>query len=215
MIKGLRKEGLQIELIVGATAGQDDTLERLEREKIKAVVKDTTKRAERYNHAFENVSCGKDDWVVLNHPRSFLEESAFPALLSVSPIHKWGAFTHQFDVHHPLLSFTSWWSNHVRGDLKKIFYLDHCLFVKRAAFEKVNGFPELEIFEDTVLSQRLAEIRSPLRLPWKSTTSSLRFIKKGIWKQALHNQIIKGKFLLGHNHQQINKSYEEGVNLNC
>lgn len=214
-IKNLQDGGFHIKVLVGVTKGSDDTLLILEGQNIKFIEVDTSKRAERYNYAFEHVNCGKQDWIILNHPRSLLETNAFMSLNSLPVWAKWGAFSHKFDINHPLLNFTSWWSNHVRGDLKRIYYLDHCLFVRREAFERVGGFPSLDIFEDTVLSQRLGALGSPIRLPWRSTTSSIRFKANGIWRQALKNQVLKCRYTMGHDVQKMNADYESGVALNC
>lgn len=214
-IKCLAEKGFPIEAVVGATKGSDVTLERLQKLKVNFVEIDTSMRGVRYNQALKAASSKEDDWIVLHHPRSLLDSQGFLSLSSLPDRLHWGAFTHRFDLHHPLLSFTSWWSNQVRGDLKKIFYLDHCLFVRRGIFEKVGGFPEREIFEDTELSLKLGYLSHPLRLPWTSTTSSLRFTQNGIWKQASQNQLRKCQFLLGLNDKKINQAYEAGMYLNC
>jgi hypothetical protein len=213
-IKNLQNQGFSIRPIVGATPGSDDTLSLLERSKIDFIEIHTKKRAERYNRAFELATSNDTDWIILNHPRSVLEQDAFLSLRGLPVDLKWGAFTHQFDIQHPLLSFTSWWSNHVRGDIKHIYYLDHCVFVRKQLFEKVGGFPSLEIFEDTVLSQNLARICMPVRLPWRSTTSAIRFQSNGVWGQSLHNQVLKFRFLTNGRDTLMNEEYEKGLNLN-
>lgn len=214
-VKALSAGGMAIEAIVGVTPGTDDTLAKLEKNKIKTVLVETSKRSIRYNRALTLSLSTQTDWLVLHHPRSLLDLNAFAALSALPQHHQWGAFTHQFDIQHPLLSFTSWWSNQVRGDLKNIYYLDHCVFVRRKIFEEVGGVPEVEIFEDTLLSQRLHERFLPIRLPWTSTTSALRFTKNGLWRQAMMNQMLKIQFLLGREHVKMNTFYENGLDLNC
>ncbi len=108
-IKSLQLQGLKIKLVVGLTPGRDNTQAQLDENRISYVEVLSTKRSERYNKAFELVAGGKDEWVLLNHPRSHLERNAFLSLRDLSRENGWGAFTHQFDVDHPLLSFTSWW----------------------------------------------------------------------------------------------------------
>jgi hypothetical protein len=214
-IKLLKEQGLAIQVVVGATAGSDDTMLLLDKQKVRFIEVETSKRSARYNKAFELASCKGSDWIILNHPRSLLESNAFLSLSSLPSWQKWGAFTHQFDMKHPLLAFTSWWSNHVRGDLKKIYYLDHCLFVRRDTFEKAGGFPEREIFEDTVLSQKLSVHHVPVRLPWISTTSAVRFKTNGVWNHAFKNQILKCRYLLRHDDSEMNLEYEKGIDLNA
>ncbi|MBY0517535.1 MAG: hypothetical protein K2P81_11530 [Bacteriovoracaceae bacterium] len=214
LVKSLKSGGMNIELLVGVTKGDDDTLTRLVDSGVKLVEIHTNKRAERYNAAFKVSTGTSDSWILLNHPRSCLQENAFHSLLAQNNSVKWGAFTHEFDFDHPLLIFTSWWSNSVRGDIKKIFYLDHCLFVRKSLLEKVGGLPSVEIFEDTILSLKLGELYQPTRSSWKSTTSAIRFKSKGVWNQAIQNQMLKLRFLLGESDSHMNDSYEKSINLN-
>lgn len=214
LVHELKLKGISIDLHVGVTVGNDDTIERLTSFGVKTKVIETQKRSERYNLVLNDCSGSDNDWVVLNHPRSLLQKEALLSILNLSKIVQWGAFTHQFDTYHPLLSFTSWWSNNVRGDIKNIFYLDHCIFVRKGLLLKIGGVPNLEIFEDTVLSQRLAKISIPVRLPYKSTTSAIRFQKNGLWTQSLRNQVLKIRFMLGGSDTGMNQSYEKDINLN-
>jgi hypothetical protein len=214
LVKRLQLEGHRIEILVGATKGNDDTLANLEKREVFHRVVQTTKRGERYNVVLKESSADVNDWIILNHPRSLLQAEAILSLLSLNHTIKWGAFTHQFDFHHPLLAFTSWWSNNVRGDLKKIYYLDHCLFIRKGLLEVIGGVPTVEIFEDTILTKKLSEISTPVRLNWKSTTSAIRFLRRGVWEQSLQNQLLKIRFMLGASDSSMNNSYERDINLN-
>jgi hypothetical protein len=214
IIKSLKSQGINIELLVGATNGDDDTFARLKDNDVKFIEIQTSKRAERYNAAFKLSSGTKESWVLLHHPRSLLHENAFISLLAQNNSVRWGAFTHQFDVQHPLLQFTSWWSNFVRGDIKSIFYLDHCLFVRKELFERVGGFSLVKIFEDTILSQKLSVLSRPVRLSSRSTTSAIRFTKNGIWRQLILNQVLKFKFFVNTSDSKMNADYEKGLELN-
>lgn len=213
-IESLKAQGLPVEVIVGITPGGDSTLERLKSRKIPHVEVTTRLRAQRYNSAAELISF-QNPWVILHHPRSLLDDEAFALLLRLDSRIQWGAFTHRFDHDHPLLSFTSWWSNQVRGDLKHIFYLDHCPFIQRTLFNEIGGVPALEVFEDTHLSLKLRKKSPPFRAQALSTTSAIRFRQSGVWTQAYRNQILKLRYFLGASHEEMNKTYEKDQRLNC
>ena len=86
---------------------------------------------------------------------------------------RWGAFTHQFSISHPLLNFTSWYSNHIRGGLRSIYYLDHCLFAQKQLLLDVGLLPDIDIFEDTEICLKLRIQGKPIRLPFISQTSAV------------------------------------------
>ena len=166
-------------------------------------------RAERLNLGFERA---KGSMILFHHPRSLVDPKGIEYLVDHSDKVIWGAFTHQFDQRHFLLKFTSWYSNKIRGQCRSIFYLDHCIFFHRSL--RKSPLPPVEIFEDTVLSTQLRNQQAPLLLPFKSTTSALRFTKNGIWRQAILNQIMKIGFYINASPQKMNKIYERGLNLN-
>ncbi len=151
--------------------------------------------------------------ILFHHPRSTIEPSGIEKLKKLHLSNIWGGFTHQFDHDSLVLKFTSWYSNRVRGYIRGILYLDHCIFSSRNLLNNIN-FPEVDIFEDTILSNELRAITPPIILPFQSLTSSIRFTKNGQFKQALLNQVMKICFYLNIDHKLMNKIYEFGINLN-
>jgi hypothetical protein len=150
--------------------------------------------------------------ILLHHPRSLVEAEGLRRLVAADRI-GWGGFTHAFDWDHPLLRFTSWYSNRVRAAHKGIVYLDHCVFFERRLLTR--PIPPVEIFEDTELSLILRESGRPTMLPFVSTTSAVRFRANGAWRQALLNQRLKLQYLLGACHRRMNARYERGLGLNA
>lgn len=170
-------------------------------------------RAERMNLGYRHA---RGEMILWQHPRSLLKPEAIEFLLTrvTEPI--WGGFTHGFDRDHPLLRFTSWYSNRIRPRMQKVLYLDHCIFAHRsllAAWDPAP-VPEVEIFEDTLLSRRLARTGAPVVLPFSATTSAVRFVRNGIYRQALLNQAMKLGFYLGVSPKTMNRIYEAGLGLN-
>jgi len=126
----------------------------------------------------------------------------------------WGAFTHQFDIQHPLLNFTSWYSNRIRGDRRGVYYLDHCLFAQKQLLLDVGLFPEMHIFEDTAICLKLKRKAKPIRLPFISQTSAVRFQSNGIYRQAIKNQYMKCCYYFSGSDKKMNARYEKGIELN-
>lgn len=168
-------------------------------------------RAERLNYGIEKA---RGNMILLHHPRSILDVGGLNDLIE-HPELFWGGFRHKFDYQHPLLQFTSWYSNEVRFSRSGIVYLDHCIFARKRILEAIGGVPEIAIFEDTELSKRLlSRFGHPVMIPYYSTTSSIRFRKNGFWRQSLMNQLLKVGYHLGLNLDKMNTWYEKKLRLN-
>ena len=154
--------------------------------------------------------------LLLHHPRSVIEANAIEELLTlVDPDQlAWGGYTHQFDSDHPLLRFTSWYSNYVRCDRSSILYLDHCIFLSRAIKQSGIKIPDVDIFEDSELSKLLRAFGEPVRLSAVARTSAIRFRHNGLWRQAFFNQLLKLAYHLHLPPDVLNRFYEKGLNLN-
>jgi glycosyltransferase involved in cell wall biosynthesis len=167
-------------------------------------------RAARLNFGIQHAT---HSHVLLYHPRSLLSPEAFEFLKNQPVLPDWAAFTHEFDHAHFFLKYISWYSNHVRVLKKNIVYLDHCMVINKA-YLNAEPMPDIAIFEDTALSHLLQAHCTPRLLPHIATTSAIRFLDRGIFKQFFLNQLIKGLYRLGRDPQKINKLYEQHLNLN-
>jgi glycosyltransferase involved in cell wall biosynthesis len=197
------------EIIVVDTNSTDGTVELAEKYNFKIIKTDSMCRAQRLNLGIKQA---QGEMILLHHPRSIIDLSGF-RFLQNNPELTWGAFTHRFDQETLGLKLTSFYSNYIRS-MRGIFYLDHCIFVKKSLLEKINFIPKVDIFEDTELSKKLRRITKPVLLDYYSTTSSIRFKKNGFLRQVLLNQVLKLKYYFNINHEVLNKSYEKDLNLN-
>ncbi len=192
------------------TSDKED-LEKVFAENVTIIIKGTNSRAIRLNHGIKNA---RGDMILLHHPRSLIERKGIEELLMKSNELVWGAFTHAFDTLGFLYKFTSFYSNKIRGDMRKVYYLDHCIFAKKRVLEEIGYVPELDIFEDTALCEKLKKIGSGERLHAISTTEAIRFEKNGFFRQAFLNMKLKFQYRRGKDHQMLNKEYEENLELN-
>jgi len=200
-----------IEIICVDGGSTDATILHIQQSNAKLISTDICSRAGRLNVGIQHA---KFDMVLLHHPRSLVDIEGIKTLLNCTSEIGWGAFTHQFDIQHPLLNFTSWYSNRIRGDRRGVYYLDHCLFAQKQLLLDVGLFPEMHIFEDTAICLKLKRKAKPIRLPFISQTSAVRFQSNGIYRQAIKNQYMKCCYYFSGSDKKMNARYEKGIELN-
>ena len=93
----------------------------------------------------------------------------------------WGRFDVNIEGRSPLLSIVGLLMS-LRSRLSSIATGDQAIFVRRAAFHAVGGFPAIPLMEDIALCRHLKNVSKPLRLRERVTTSGRRWEKNGILK---------------------------------
>jgi rSAM/selenodomain-associated transferase 2 len=96
-----------------------------------------------------------------------------------------------------------------RSCLTRIATGDQGLFVQRALFESVGGFPGLPLMEDIALSKRLKRV-APMRCIRRPAlvTSSRRWEEKGIWRTVLLMWRLRLAYALGDEPATIAARYD-------
>ena len=72
-----------------------------------------------------------------------------------------------------------------RSRLSGIATGDQAMFVGRAAFDQVQGFPDQPLMEDIALSARLRKLARPACIRQRAITSGRRWEKNGVWRTML------------------------------
>jgi hypothetical protein len=73
----------------------------------------------------------------------------------------------------------------LRSRLTGIATGDQAIFVSRAAFDAVGGYPDQPLMEDIELSKRLKRIGPPAFLRARVATSGRRWDRHGAWRTVL------------------------------
>jgi len=86
-------------------------------------------------------------------------------------------------------------------------YGDQALFMKRATFENIGGFPELEIMEDFALVKQLKRQGKIAIATAAVITSPRRWEKLGVWRTTMINQLMIMGYYLGISPEKLRKFY--------
>ena len=108
----------------------------------------------------------------------------------------WGRFDVTIVGRHPLLPLVARMMN-LRSRLTGIATGDQAIFVRRDAFEKAGGFPDIALMEDIALSARLKRMGRPLCLAAKVTTSGRRWEKHGVLRTVFTMWRLRLAYWLG------------------
>lgn len=94
-----------------------------------------------------------------------------------------------------------------RSRLTGIATGDQAMFVSRAAFDAVGGFPDIPLMEDIELSGRLLQTGRPACLPARVTTSGRRWEAHGVWRTILRMWWLRLRYALGADPRRLALEY--------
>jgi rSAM/selenodomain-associated transferase 2 len=117
----------------------------------------------------------------------------------------WGRFDIRIDS-GGLLHVVAMMMN-ARSRLTGIVTGDQALFVARAAFDRVGGFPPIALMEDVVLSAKLKRVSRPLCLSARVTTSGRRWRRHGTLRTVLLMWRLRLHFFLGADPAKLARVY--------
>ena len=133
----------------------------------------------------------KGEWLLFLHADTVLPEGAIQRLNDMESDHavQAGGFLHQFSGDDWRLLFISFLNN-FRCTRSRVIYGDQALFVRRALFEQLGGFPNQPILEDVAFCERLIQVTEPLLLSPPVITDARKFITMGIWRSFIRVLLI-------------------------
>ncbi len=117
----------------------------------------------------------------------------------------WGRFDLRIDG-GGLLRVVAMMMN-ARSRLTGIATGDQALFVTRAAFDSVGGFPPIALMEDVALSVRLKRIGRPCALRARVTTSARRWRQHGTLRTVLLMWRLRLAYFLGADPAKLARRY--------
>lgn len=192
------------ELIVVDGGSGDDTVEQA-RPFADRVLDGPRGRARQMN-AGAAVASGEVLWFV--HADSVVDAAAAAELVRAlrAASCEWGRFGVRLSGRQPLLRVIERLMN-LRSRITGIATGDQGIFVRRAAFDAIGGFPDQPLMEDVALSRLLRARGRPACLPVRLTTSSRRWEAHGVWRTILLMWALRWAYWRGADPAELARRY--------
>jgi rSAM/selenodomain-associated transferase 2 len=202
----LQRDFPDSELVVvdgGSSDGTGDLVAPLAR-----LVRAAPGRAVQMNAGAEHTS-GAVLWFV--HADTVIDPAALGQLRAAltDPRVVGGGLTLRFDRRSRGLDLLARTSNARARWLHQVFG-DQALFVRRAVFDALGGFPAIPLMEDLEFSRRLHRRGRLVLLPATSTASARRFTEHGTWQMVAFMQYLKLAYFAGVPPQRLAERYQRG-----
>jgi len=118
----------------------------------------------------------------------------------------WGRFDVRIEGRHPLLRVVAA-SMNARSRLTGIATGDQAIFVRREAFERVGGFPDIPLMEDVAISRALRRESRPACLRERVTTSGRRWERHGTLRTIVLMWRLRLAYALGADPRGLARRY--------
>jgi rSAM/selenodomain-associated transferase 2 len=150
------------------------------------------------------------DVLIFLHADTYLPEQALALIAArLAGGQQWGRFDVQLRGQHfmlPIIAFMMNWRSRLTG----IATGDQVMFVQRAAFAAVSGFPDIALMEDIMLSKALKKISNPVCLSAKASSSGRRWERYGVFHTILMMWWLRGCFACGADPNKLAAIYAQG-----
>ena len=138
----------------------------------------------------------RGDILLFLHADVWLDSGAIDGVeKAISSGYVGGAFKQRIDGDHPLYRLIERAAN-FRAKWARIFYGDGGIFIRRAHFNQIGGFPDIPIMEEVGLSRKLRRCGEVTLVEPGIHISARRWQKNGIVRTTLINWLITLLYLL-------------------
>ena len=173
-------------------------------EKYGKVVTSVRGRAKQLN---AGAAAASGDILIFLHADVWLESGALAAVeIALSSGYVGGGFCQKIDGKNFLYRAIEIAGN-LRGKYLKVFYGDSGIFLTRADFEKIGGFPEIPILEEIEFSKKLRKLGKTTLVVPHIHISARRWETKGVVRTTLKNWLITFLYFLKFPRAQLAKLY--------
>lgn len=200
-LQPLRQRGAQV---IVADGGSSDGTPALAQPWADAVVAAPRGRARQMNAGAAAVPAATA--LLFLHADTLLPPEADRLALAALQQARWGRFDVHIEGRPRMLRVVAWFMNH-RSRLSGIATGDQAIFVRRADFDALGGFPEQPLMEDVELSRRLRAFGHPACLRQRVRTSGRRWESRGVWRTIFLMWRLRWRYWRGASPQALAEAY--------
>lgn len=121
--------------------------------------------------------------------------------------HQWGHFDVRIRGRHFMLKVIGFMMNW-RSRLSGIATGDQALFIRRDAFERLQGYPNQPLMEDVEMCRQLKKLSEPVCIRDCVMTSGRRWETRGIWKTILLMWYLRFRYWAGADSHDLARLYQ-------
>lgn len=122
----------------------------------------------------------------------------------------WGRFNVHIEGRHPMLRMVAALMN-LRSRWSGVATGDQALFIRRAVFEQLGGFPDQPLMEDVELCKRLLarrrQLGGPACLRARVVTSGRRWESRGVWRTIVLMWRLRWRYWRGESAATLAEAY--------
>lgn len=200
-LQPLRARGVEVVL---ADGGSGDTTVAVARPWVDTVVDAPRGRALQMN---AGAARARSDALMFLHADTRLPPLGdVLALQSLAEGACWGRFDVRIKGRSRMLRVVAALMN-LRSRLSGIATGDQAIFVTRAAFERVGGFPAQPLMEDIEISRQLKRLGRPACLRARVCTSGRRWEQRGVWRTIVLMWRLRWRYWRGEPAARLAEAY--------
>ncbi|MCK4743232.1 MAG: TIGR04283 family arsenosugar biosynthesis glycosyltransferase [Sulfuriflexus sp.] len=201
-LQAWRQAGHEIIVVDG---GSEDASGELARPLVDQLISSPKGRATQMN---KGAASANNEWLVFLHADTLFSKTAMNSLQNIFHREdiKWGRFDVRLSGSNPLFRLISILMN-IRSRISGIATGDQAMFMRKAVFDQVGGFPDIALMEDISLSSKLKKMSSPYCMKEFVTTSSRRWHKHGIVKTIFMMWSLRLRYFFGASPRALAERY--------
>jgi rSAM/selenodomain-associated transferase 2 len=202
-LQPLRARGHEV---IAVDGGSEDGTAKLAEPLADRVLEAPRGRARQMNAGAERAS---GDVLLFLHADTRLPENADRLIADRLPgtALAWGRFDVVIEGRHPMLKVIAAAMN-LRSRWTGICTGDQGIFVHRDLFQRIGGYPPIDLMEDIALTSLLRRRARPVCLARHVITSGRRWERHGVWRTTALMWWLRLRYFLGASPAQLRRLYE-------